>query len=183
MLYQESKGGWNDNSVSVKSGVGSIQRKLDNTNLISDEDIQKNGLDVAMVDNFELKDKKPIIINTDVSTGQGIHWITLMPFFNDGVCMVIDSLGPNNFRRYDQIMYDRIASYGLKSLFYEGSFQYLDSSQCGFFAIMVAQKLKQMKNPSIEKVVSLLDRLFGKNRSPDDNDLSQILAYFGVSRQ
>ena len=47
------------------------------TDLINSNDINKNNLKWSMVDNIKLSYKEPLIMNTDISNGQGIHWIVL----------------------------------------------------------------------------------------------------------
>ena len=66
-----------------------------------------------MVDNIKLTFKDPLIVNTDISSGPGIHWIVLYPVKE--ICYIIDPLGENNFRPYDKIMIDRINEFGNKA--------------------------------------------------------------------
>ena len=75
-----------------------------------------------MVDNIKLTFKDPLIVNTDISSGPGIHWIVLYPVKE--ICYIIDPLGENNFRPYDKIMIDKINEFGLKIKFI---FQFLFS--------------------------------------------------------
>ena len=82
------------------------------TDLINSEDIKKNNLKWSMVDNIKLSYKEPLIMNTDISSGPGIHWIVLYPV--DKVCYIFDPLGENNFRPYDKIMIEKLNDYGLK---------------------------------------------------------------------
>ena len=60
------------------------------TDLINSEDIKRNNLKWSMVDNIKLSYKEPLIMNTDISSGQGIHWIV----FTFGQ----QNLPQNNFR-------------------------------------------------------------------------------------
>ena len=65
-----------------------------------------------MVDNIKLSYKEPLIMNTDISSGPGIHWIVLYPV--DKVCYIFYPLGENNFRPYDKIMIEKLNDYDLK---------------------------------------------------------------------
>ena len=90
-----------------------------------------------MVDNIKLSYKEPLIMNTDISSGPGIHWIVLYPV--DKVCYIFDPLGENNFRPYDKIMIEKINEYDLKIKFYPGRIQFKNSNLCGYFSIMIAK--------------------------------------------
>ena len=143
------------------------------TDLINSEDIKKNNLKWSMVDNIKLSYKEPLIMNTDISSGPGIHWIVLYPV--DKVCYIFDPLGENNFRPYDKIMIDRINDYGLKIKFYPGRIQFKNSNLCGYFSIMIAKYLKKYEpdNP-----IHLINELFGLKA--DNNDIRQLINHFGV---
>ena len=111
------------------------------TDLINSEDIKRNNLKWSMVDNIKLSYKEPLIMNTDISSGPGIHWIVLYPVKE--ICYIIDPLGENNFRPYDKIMIDKINEFGLKIKFYPGRIQFKNSNLCGYFSIMIAKYLKK----------------------------------------
>lgn len=126
-----------------------------------------------MVDNIKLTFKDPLIVNTDISSGPGIHWIVLYPVKD--ICYIIDPLGENNFRPYDKIMIDRINEFGLKIKFYPGRIQFKNSNLCGYFSIMIAKYLKKYEpdNP-----IHLINELFGLKA--DNNDIRQLINHFGV---
>lgn len=126
-----------------------------------------------MVDNIKLTFKDPLIVNTDISSGPGIHWIVLYPVKD--ICYIIDPLGENNFRPYDKIMIDIINDYGLKIKFYPGRIQFKNSNLCGYFSIMIAKYLKKYEpdNP-----IHLINELFGLKA--DNNDIKQLINHFGV---
>ena len=126
-----------------------------------------------MVDNIKLTFKDPLIVNTDISSGPGIHWIVLYPVKE--ICYIIDPLGENNFRPYDNILIDRINDYGLKIKFYPGRSQFKNSNLCGYFSIMIAKYLKKYEpdNP-----IHLINELFGLKA--DNNDIKQLINHFGI---
>lgn len=126
-----------------------------------------------MVDNIKLTFKDPLIVNTDISSGPGIHWIVLYPVKE--ICYIIDPLGENNFRPYDKLMIDRINDYGLKINFYPGRIQFKNSNLCGYFSIMIAKYLKKYEpdNP-----IHLINELFGLKA--DNNDIRQLIKHFGA---
>ena len=126
-----------------------------------------------MVDNIKLTFKDPLIVNTDISSGPGIHWIVLYPVKE--ICYIIDPLGENNFRPYDKLMIDQINDFGLKIKFYPGRIQFKNSNLCGYFSIMIAKYLKKYEpdNP-----IHLINELFGLKA--DNNDIKQLINHFGV---
>lgn len=143
------------------------------TDLINSEDIKKNNLKWSMVDNIKLSYKEPLIMNTDISSGPGIHWIVLYPV--DKVCYIFDPLGENNFRPYDKIMIDKINDYDLKIKFYPGRIQFKNNNLCGYFSIMIAKYLKKYEP---DEPFKLINELFGLK--PDNNDIKQLIKHFGV---
>ena len=143
------------------------------TDLINSEDIKKNNLKWSMVDNIKLSYKEPLIMNTDISSGPGIHWIVLYPV--DKVCYIFDPLGENNFRPYDKIMIEKLNEYGLKIKFYPGRIQFKNSNLCGYFSIMIAKYLKKYEPDQPFKIIN---ELFGLK--PDNNDIKQLIKHFGV---
>lgn len=128
-----------------------------------------------MVDEFGrlLEQDDAFIINTDKSDGAGIHWITMYP--KDNTLYIIDSLGKNNERPYDKIMFKIIKQHGLKPVFYHDNFQYADNSHCGWYAIYVAKLINKNKDADI---FEMLDDVFGANGA-DDNDIKVLEEAFG----
>jgi hypothetical protein len=94
----------------------------------------------------------------------------------NGICYIIDSLGPNNERPYDDIMIETIEDNGLKPKFYPHSFQYLDSSQCGWFSIYVAKLINKNRNANPFKLV---EDVFGNDA--DDSDIQKLIDGFGMN--
>ena len=157
----------NNNSMNLNKEVNK------STDLINSEDIKKNNLKWSMVDNIKLSYKEPLIMNTDISSGPGIHWIVLYPV--DKVCYIFDPLGENNFRPYDKIMIEKLNEYGLKIKFYPGRIQFKNSNLCGYFSIMIAKYLKKYEPDQPFKIIN---ELFGLK--PDNNDIKQLIKHFGV---
>ena len=143
------------------------------TDLINSNDIIKNNLKWSMVDNIKLTFKDPLIVNTDISSGPGIHWIVLYPVKD--ICYIIDPLGENNFRPYDNILINTINDYGLKIKFYPGRIQFKNSNLCGYFSIMIAKYLKKYEPDQPFKIINELFWL-----KPDNNDIKQLIKHFGV---
>ena len=156
------------------SSINNLNREVNkSTDLINSEDIKRNNLKWSMVDNIKLTYKEPLIMNTDISSGTGIHWIVLYPV--DKVCYIFDPLGENNFRPYDKIMIDKINDYDLKLKFYPGRIQFKNSNLCGYFSIMIAKYLKKYEPDEPFKIIN---ELFGLK--PDNNDIKQLIKHFGV---
>ena len=126
-----------------------------------------------MVDNIKLTFKDPLIVNTDISSGPGIHWIVLYPVKE--ICYIIDPLGENNFRPYDKIMIEKLNSYDLKIKFYPGRIQFKNSNLCGYFSIMIAKYLKKYEP---DEPFTLINELFGLKA--DNNDIRQLINHFSA---
>lgn len=156
------------------SSINNLNKEINkSTDLINSNDIIKNNLKWSMVDNIKLSHKEPLIMNTDISSGPGIHWIVLYPV--DKICYIFDPLGENNFRPYDKIMIDQINDYDLKLKFYPGRIQFKNSNLCGYFSIMIAKYLKKYEP---DQPFKLINELFGLK--PDNNDIKQLIKHFGV---
>jgi len=112
-----------------------------NLPLISSTDIEKYGIEWGMVDNFQskMKDRRAMIVNNDVSTGDGIHWFVIVPI--DNTVYIIDPLGSNNRVPTSRIMFDKLKQMGYKYKYYDGQIQYDDSVLCGYFSIMIANEI------------------------------------------
>lgn len=119
------------------------------------------------------------VCNTDVSTGNGIHWLAMLPLKD--TLYIFDSLGPDNYRPNDKIMLSQIEKAGYRPAFYDGMYQYANNSMCGFFAIYVAQQLnKHIKQLNEENIFSFVSRIFGT--SPDDGDIKKLISVFGKTQ-
>lgn len=155
------------------SGANSINNRLDQEDLISGHDIKANGLQYASIDTIQSKLRlhHPLIVNTDLSSGGGIHWFVLYPTANKVV--VIDSLGQYNERPYDNVMLEQIG----RHVFYPGRYQYDNSNQCGWFAIYVAKLLETHQPTTVREVFKLVKQAFG--RTADDGDLRKLIKAFG----
>lgn len=136
-----------------------------------------------MVDTFGkyLKnDREAFIMNTDTSQGSGIHWIVLMPIDNE--VFIVDSLSPSNPRPNDRLMFGTIAKYGMHPIFYDGEFQYMDDSMCGWYAIYVATKLNSYR---LRMTVPLAEKLVYKEfgRTADEADVQKLIKAFGLTQK
>jgi hypothetical protein len=142
--------------------------------LINGDDIHLNKIKWASVDNFAhlLKSQDAFIINTDLSSGPGIHWITLVN--RNKMVHIVDSLGKNNHRQYDDIMKQQLKGYDYQ--FYDGYFQKIDNTMCGYFAIFVAKLINSLpdKDP-----FQLVESVFG--RTADAGDILKLVHAFGTN--
>lgn len=156
---------------------------MDDSELISSSDITKNGLDWGMIDNFisKLEEDKAIVVNTDVSHSAGIHWLSMI-LHNDTV-YIIDSLGYKNItqRPYDDMMLSEIKDEGLDVLFYNGKFQFSNSSLCGFFAIAVSKTLNELSEVTPDTIYECVDNMFGT--TSDVNDVKTLVKMFGLKTE
>jgi hypothetical protein len=162
---------------SINKPLNSIENKMD-YDLINNSDIEQNGLIWASIDNFKnkLKDGLPIIINTDVSTGQGIHWIVLTKIGSN--VFIIDSLGRLNKRDNQDILDKTLKELNLTPIYYNGAMQYMDSNLCGYFSIINAYNILKLNELSIKNITKMLDDMYGADRIPDEGDIKVILEHF-----
>lgn len=156
-----------------------VVNRLDNSYLITENDIRNNGLKWCCIDTLEkcLNDTV-FIINSDLSNGVGQHWFTI--YLKNDLAYIIDSLGPNNYRQYDNIMFKILINNGFKIRFYPYKFQMNNSNKCGFFSIYVAKLIQKMRYPSFDVIEHELIKLFG--RSPDMDDEKVLINGFGVNK-
>jgi hypothetical protein len=176
VYLDKTEGGYSVRTKLMNSGAKSINKKFSQDDLINGNDITKNNLKWAMVDKFAplLRNEEAFIINTDLSSGNGIHWVVLYPRGN--ICYIIDSLGQDNDRPNDDILYETIEDAGLKAKFYPHSFQFLDNSMCGFFAMYVCKLINKNKNADVFKMVT---DVFGTDA--DDGDIQKLIDGFGMN--
>lgn len=150
---------------------------------VTSYDLEGNGFDWYNVDRIpKIRDGEVIIINTDLSSGPGIHWVSGKRFGRD--FFIVDSLGPSNFRVYDKIMLQKLKRQGLNVLFYNGKFQYGPktmpaNSACGWFAQTTATLLRQ--SSTIAEADKKIAKMFG--RTADDGDIRKLIGIFGTTRQ
>lgn len=158
---------------------------IDKTNdipLVSSELIEHHGLKWCCIDQLEenIKCHMPVVVNTDISTGPGIHWICIVEI--DEVAFIIDPLGPDNFRPYDELMFKQFSEMGLKPVFYNGKFQFKSSTVCGYFSMLIANELIKLKKRkyhyTIEDADKVVNQAFG--RTADKGDLETIIEYWGL---
>lgn len=153
---------------------------MDDSELISSSDITKNGLDWAMIDNFmgKLREDEAIVVNTDVSHSAGIHWICMM--LHDDVVYIVDPLGYKNItqRPYDDKMLQEIKDEGYDVLFYNGKFQFSNSSLCGYFSIAVARELNKLSEVTPDTIYKCVDDMFGT--TADVGDVNTLIKMFGL---
>ena len=117
-------------------------------------------------------------MNTDVSTGEGYHWVTCKRLNN--IMYFVDSLGPKNYRVNDEITFDILKKNNIKPYFYPGSMQYKNNVWCGWFSILIASEINKLDNPTKESITKLLDELFKTDRIATDEDENVIIERFGI---
>lgn len=161
------------------SKAGSISRKIDKTDLISSVDIERNGVPYASVDQIapKLKLYQPLIVNTDLSSGPGQHWI--VAYCVPKTAVIFDSLGAHNFRPNDVVMWKQLKSKGYETTFWRGQSQYDDSVQCGWFSLYTAKILQKHKPKTVDQAVDVVEHYLGKEA--DDGDIKKIIKAFGMA--
>jgi hypothetical protein len=147
---------------------------------MSNNDIVKNRFNVGMVDNFEkyLINNKPFVVNTDVSSGFGIHYIVLCKLDNN--CYICDSLGKNNYRPYDNIMLKTIKNNGLNCIWYPFKFQVKTSVKCGWWSIFVCKLIQNLQNKSPQNITENIKKFVGKTAEISDENV--LIKFFGCHK-
>lgn len=132
-----------------------------------------------MVDTFKnlLNENEAFIVNTDLSSGSGIHWIVI--YRNNDNLLIIDPLGKKNYRPYDAIMFKTIKDVGLKYKFFDDDIQYSNNSLCGWYSIYVAKLINKNKDKSINEIIDILNSKF-KSNGADDDDEKILEKSFGI---
>jgi len=156
--------------------------------MISSADIEENHLQWTMIDKF-VPTRTPIVLNTDTSSGPGIHWI--VAFIHQGSGYVFDSLGPHSYRGTsdgqpsDPILRGAFSQVGVKKIhFYPYTSQLESSSLCGWFAIysasMIRKYLSSYPHASASELDAIIESRFGT--SADGGDERVLEAAFTPSR-
>lgn len=134
--------------------------------LVSSTDIERRGFDWAYADTYETSED-PIIVNTDLSGGPGVHWIVVVQL-SDGP-YAYDPLGPRNDRRASDGTSVKQYFKGLRWFPYTS--QLGSSDHCGGFALYIAGLIRSMmkKKPLTSKDVDrLIVSEFGKSADHGD---------------
>jgi uncharacterized protein YneF (UPF0154 family) len=119
----------------------------------------------------DLKVGQPIIVNTDLKSGFGVHWITMIKLDPKNK-YVYDPLGKNNPRisgqgqLVDSLLLDK------STHLYPYESEMRSSKDCGYFAIFVARLMKKAfaRNPSVtsDQIDALIQKKFGKTADKGD---------------
>ena len=112
---------------------------------ITSNDLTSHGQPWAMADEIAGKlhpkgvreAKQPLVVNTDLSGGPGIHWITLFPMGRK--TLIFDPLGPENRRDNDSVIREQIRRTGSEAELMSIRVQAKKSTHCGFFALAAAK--------------------------------------------
>lgn len=141
-----------------------------------------NGLDWSMMDKF-IPTATPQVVNTDISTGPGDHWI--VAFINKGEGYVYDPLGPDNHRvttdfiDSDPFLISAFRAKGIHNIhIYPYASQLKTSALCGWFSIFVATLLRDYledyPDTSNEELDTAIALEFGESADKRDE---KILEY------
>lgn len=147
--------------------------------LVTDKIISEHKLPWATADTFDLRKTPVVIVNTDIQSGPGIHWITIATT-RDKRALIIDSLGPRDDQPYNDMITTRIKLQGFTPTLYKGKFQFDYDHSCGWFAIATAQiaisTLRSNPDATVADIAAAVRAVFG-NR-PDVTDLEIIKRRF-----
>jgi len=144
--------------------------------MITGQDIYDNGFDYGVADDFvdKLVEDEPLIVNTDISSGPGIHWVVMI--LKEGMVYIIDSLGPNNYRPYGKMMLQKIVDRGYDYSFYKFRFQKNDSL-CGWFSIYLSYLYNK------EKPIDPYEMTYNEfGKSADNQDIMHLIRQFGLNK-
>jgi hypothetical protein len=160
---------------------------IDNTVQINSNDIEQNGLKWCSVDEIGkmLKIGNIFLVNTDLSSGPGIHWLCACCLVdgNQNVLYVVDPLGPENERPNDKVMLDIAHNNNYDVELYPHTIQEKWSVHCGYFSIVVAKLmiwLKKQNRLTIDDIEKETIKLFG--RYADLSDEALLAQLFGLDK-
>lgn len=144
--------------------------------MISNEDIEANGLDWSMANDIKLKTSVPVIVNTDTSDGNGVHWISMVKLKskNGKEIFIYDPLGAKNMRGSsdgrltDKILYDSIQRNGpfepSNIHIYGPRTQKIGNTLCGWYSMFVAsqikKQLKEIPDTTASELATMIKNLF-----------------------
>lgn len=126
----------------------------------------------------KLEDGVPLVVNTDLSGGPGIHWITL--FRMGPKTLIFDPLGPGNKRNNDAVIREQIQRTGSTGELVALRVQAKKSTHCGFFALAAA-KLGLDALPMIFRNVDGPQKRGPQKRAPITalGNVKQLIRMFG----
>jgi len=147
--------------------------------LISNMDIEYFDCKWCTIDNLEKNLKyisltNPYIVNTGLSTGQGIHWVVVIK--NNNNIGLIDPLGHENNRDNNNILNNLIDKYNLNLKIATFQIQKDTSVLCGYFAIYICHIIKNNNFNSIDEIFYHIKNIFGSY--PDIVDVYKIYKWF-----
>lgn len=152
--------------------------------MISSINIENNDIAWCNVDTVQIllldKNVNCFILNTDMSTGEGIHWLTCKKI-PPNIIYIYDSLGKNNYRKYDDIMIEKIKKCNYKTYIYDNQSQYISSNWCGWYAILCVKYLEPCK--SIQECNQTINYLFDNDKQPTLKDEYTVLSHFGLTKK
>ena len=149
--------------------------------MISSRDIEANGFEWSYANTIpSLRIGKPIIVNTDLDGGPGIHWITLVKLAN-GVTYIYDPLGARNQRvSSDGTRTTDTITKGKRVVFYPYASQRASTTRCGWFALYVANLIRKfmranpvsaMRKLSAIDITNMIKERFGKSADKKDEEV------------
>jgi len=154
--------------------------------MIWSSDIIQNGLEYRnpdTIDDRAMMSNKAFILNSDLARGEGIHWLTIFYDKVNKTTIIIDTLGPKNYRPNDKIMMDKLKQYG-RVLFYDGKIQFLKSVWCGWFSVYICKLINNIpeEKRTYDNIIKAIDDKFnmdGLDRKPSSMDEKLIIDSFG----
>lgn len=142
---------------------------------MSNSDISANGIPVRMIDNFDdtlSNNANAFVLNTDVSSGPGIHYIAVIRIAKNKV-FIIDSLGKNNYRPNDDLMFQTFKDHGVSWQFYPYKFQVNDSTRCGWWAVWTIKLVLSLDRMTPRSITNALVAYVGKTADNEDENVLQ----------
>jgi hypothetical protein len=146
--------------------------------MISSRDIEANGFEWSYANTIpSLRIGKPIIVNTDLDGGPGIHWITLVKLAN-GVTYIYDPLGARNQRvSSDGTRTTDTITKGKRVAYYPYASQRASTTRCGWFALYVANLIRKLhrgnrtSTPSAIDITNMIKEHFGRSADKKDEEV------------
>lgn len=124
----------------------------------------------------------PFIVNTCLTTDlHGIHWIACVLIEKPKpILYIYDSLGKDNLRPNDKLMYKICSDNGIKIYMHDDKSQFDESFSCGWYSIFVCKQMELLPELTIENINNMITKYFGGDNKATKQDEDILKRYFGA---
>jgi hypothetical protein len=186
-----------DDTIINGNSAGKLEKVLEDGlinpihDTISNVDIENNNIKWASVDTIDtiIKPYTCAICNTDLSANGGKHWFSIITI-NDNTVYIIDPLGKNNKRSYDNIMYETLKKAGIDNILWcDTKVQMRTSYHCGWFSVYICKYIlepliKMYYDKLTPQIISRkMKSVFGASSKPSYKQYIPLVKAFGLQKK